>query len=100
MLFPGFLQKVNFEEIKGKIEIYRRKTNPLQARITLIDHSLALYQLSLYASDDFKEKIQKLAIKIDDQKAVNRLCSAIGQFRDDPNTEKIDLEKLWKELKT
>lgn len=95
-----FLQKVNFEEIKGKIEIYRRETNPIQARVILLDHTLILYQLGLYASDDFKSKIQKLAIKIDDQRAVNRLYSAIGQFRDDQNTEKIDLEKMWKELKT
>lgn len=91
-----FLQKVNYDKIKGKIEIYRRKDNPLNARVILYDRNLGLYQPRFPGSDEFRSQIRHFAIKIDDEITIQKLHIFIDKMKSE--SEKIDLEKIWQEL--
>lgn len=84
-----FLEEIrkekNFKEIKEKIEIYTSRENPLRARVVLIErfdgHRLALYKLGSFGSEKLESKIGDLAIKIDEEKALDRLYQIIDEVK-------------------
>jgi len=85
----------DFSKIKNKLEIYGHDGNPLDKRLTLVDHEYVLYQLpDMPADEKYKIKIQDLAIKISDSTAVDHFYGKV----EDIKTQSEDiLDKVLRE---